>query len=337
MAAIADRDSSGQRSPRVSVVVPNYNYEKFLGERLQSILDQTVKDFELIFLDDASPDGSVEYVRRTFGDRIDRIEVNAKNSGNPFIQWNRGVQMARGEYVWIAEADDYCAPVFLERMIAALEQSPKIGLAYCMTVPVDIESRVLNAGFHLEYLADIGPEHWYRDFVANGQDEIHRYLSQKNTITNVSGVLFRRQAYLESGGAFEKLRMCGDWLTYLRVLRGWDVAFVSEPMNFHRQHPRKHTHNSVLNLSYFREFLYVQRYVAEAASLTREEKTRAFRRIIGEWDRLTYGHDGRITVPRTFKLAGMIAATYHRPHELAVNVKHLIFNVRKSLRAKWAR
>ncbi|ANN79914.1 hypothetical protein BAU07_24850 [Bordetella flabilis] len=303
---------------------------------MRTILAQTYQDFELIFLDDASPDGSVEYVRREFGNRIDRIEVNARNSGNPFVQWNRGVNMARGELIWIAEADDYCAPNFLERMIAAIEQSRRIGLAYCMTVPVDTESRILNQNFHLAYLGDIGPEHWHQDFVSNGQEEIHRYLSQKNTITNVSGVLFRREAYLQSGGAFEKLRMCGDWLTYLQVLQNWDVAFVSEPLNFHRQHPSKHTHNSVLNLSYFREFLYVQRYVSDAASLTLAERTRAFRRIIGEWDRLTVGHNGRITLPRTFRLAWMIAATYHRPRQLLVNLKHLIKNAKKSVTAKWA-
>jgi glycosyltransferase involved in cell wall biosynthesis len=322
------------KAPRVSVVVPNFNYEKFLGERLTSILDQTYRDFELIFLDDASPDGSVAYVRRVFGDRIDRIEVNQKNSGNPFVQWNRGVKLARGEFVWIAEADDYCSPLFLQRMLSAIEQSPRIGLAYCMTVPVDTESKILNANFHLEYLADIGADHWRHDFVANGQQEIHSYLSQKNTITNVSGVLFRRDAYLKSGPAFEKLRMCGDWLTYLQVLREWDVAFVSEPMNFHRQHPSKHTHNSVLNLSYFREFLHVQRYVVRAVSLSAHEKTLAFRRIIGEWDRLTVGHNGRITVPRTLRLAAMIAGTYHRPRQLAVNLKHLIQNATRSLRAK---
>lgn len=322
--------------PKVSVVVPNFNYEKYLGERLTSIFDQTYRDFEVIFLDDASPDGSVAYVQREFGDRIDRMEINKKNSGNPFVQWNRGVSLARGDYVWIAEADDYCTPMFLERMLQVMESSPRIGLAYCTTVPVDTESTILNADFHREYLSDIGAAHWGQDFVANGREEIRHYLSQKNTITNVSGVLFRKNAYLQSGGAPEQLRMCGDWLTYLRVLHDWDVAFVKEPMNFHRQHPSKHTHNSVLNLSYFREFLQVQRYVAQTVDLQPSERETAFRRIIGEWDRLTVGHNGRIRVARTFKLAALIAATYHRPRELAIIAWHLLRNARKSLRTKWA-
>lgn len=320
--------------PKISVVVPNYNYEKFLGERLQSVINQTFRDFEVIFLDDASPDGSVAYVKREFGDRIDRMEVNEVNTGNPFIQWNRGVRLARGEYVWIAEADDVCTPDFLERMVAAIEQSPRIGLAYCTTVPIDTSGAILNAEFHRQYLADLGSDRWARDFVANGREEIRQFLSRKNTITNVSGVLFRRDAYLQPGGAPEQMRMCGDWLAYLQVLHDWDVAFVSAPMNFHRQHPSKHTHNSVLNLTYFREFLGVQQYVAETFKLTPDERNAAFRRILGEWDRLTVSHNGRIGLKRTLKLSKMIAVAYRNPSELATIAGHFVTNSMKSLAAK---
>ncbi len=321
--------------PTVSVVVPNYNYARFLDERFRSILGQGVPDCEIIFLDDASTDDSVALVRQRYGERIDRIEVNPANTGNPFVQWNRGVRLARGEFVWIAEADDVCEPGFLARMLAAIAQSPGIGMAYCTTVPIDTAGTVIDAGFHQRYLDDLDATRWHRDFVAEGRSEVRRYLGRKNTVTNVSGVLFRREAYVGAGCAPEHLRMCGDWLTYCRLLHDWDVAFVSAPLNHHRQHPTKHTQNSVLDLTYFREFLQVQDYIAGAFGLEEGEREAAFRRFLDEWDRLTVSHYGRIGLRRTGALARMAASSYGRPAQLGRIAWHLALNASKSLAGKW--
>lgn len=321
--------------PKVSIVIPNYNYSHFLDERFQSILAQGRTDCEIIFLDDASSDDSVALAQERYGHCIDRFEINQTNSGNPFVQWNRGVRMAKGDFVWIAEADDVCAPDFLARMMAAINQSPTIGLAYCTTVPIDTAGRVLDAGFHHRYLEDLDPNRWHKDFIASGRREVHQYLGRKNTITNVSGVLFRREAYLSAGYASEHLRMCGDWLTYCRLLHDWDVAFISAPMNYHRQHPTKHTKNSVLDLTYFREFLQVQDYVAQAFDLAPSERDAAFRRFLGEWDRLTVSSYGRIDLLRTLALARMAAASYSQPKQLMRTAGHLAANVSKSVVGKW--
>ena len=75
--------------PSVSVVVPNFNYARYLPQRIESVLNQTFTDFEVILLDDASTDNSVEVMRQyaETDNRISRIEVNATNSGSPFLQW----------------------------------------------------------------------------------------------------------------------------------------------------------------------------------------------------------------------------------------------------------
>lgn len=321
--------------PTVSIVIPNYNYAHFLDERFRSILAQGRTDCEIIFLDDASGDDSVALARDRYGHCIDRFEVNETNSGNPFVQWNRGVRLARGEFIWIAEADDVCEPAFLECMLAAISRSPSIGLAYCTTVPIDTAGKVLDAGFHQRYLEDLDPARWQQDFVADGRSEVRQYVGRKNTITNVSGVLFRREAYVGAGYAPENLRMCGDWLTYCRLLHDWDVSFVSAPLNYHRQHPTKHTQNSVLDLTYFREFLQVQNYVAQAFDLAPTEREAAFRRFLGEWDRLTISNYGRIGLPRTLALARMAVASYGRPTQLARIAAHLAANTSKSVAGKW--
>jgi GT2 family glycosyltransferase len=257
------------------------------------------------------------------------------NSGNPFIQWNRGVRMARGEYVWIAEADDVCAPDFLERLLKVMSSNPSVGLAYCNTSPIDGTGAIIDSAFYHRYVSELDPKRWLNDFTAHGLAEVRHYLARKNTITNVSGVLFRRVAYIRAGCAPENLRMCGDWMTYCRVLHESDVAYVSAPLNFHRQHPTKHTQNSVLDLTYFIEFLQVQEYVAQAFSLGSVERQAAFRRFLGEWDRLTVSNYGRIGFSRTLALAQMAANSYPGPARYAEIVAHLLLNGSKSLAGKW--
>src|SRR5208282_2627995 len=112
--------------PKVSVVVPNYNHARFLRRRVESILQQTFRDFELILLDDCSTDDSRSILSEYADDPRVRIEFNEKNSGSTFKQWNKGVRLARGEYVWIAESDDYAGERFLERLVDVLQKESDV-------------------------------------------------------------------------------------------------------------------------------------------------------------------------------------------------------------------
>src|ERR1700722_3014578 len=107
--------------PRVSVIVPNYNHARFLRQRLDSVVAQTFQDFELILLDDCSTDESRKILEEYARDPRARLELNEANSGSPFKQWNKGVRLARGKYVWIAESDDYANERFLERLGSRLD------------------------------------------------------------------------------------------------------------------------------------------------------------------------------------------------------------------------
>src|SRR5437588_9034397 len=125
-------------TPLVSVIVPNYNHAKYLPRRLESILAQTAVDFELILLDDCSTDDSRSLLTRFAAtDARCRCVFNAKNSGSVFRQWNLGVGMARGKYIWIAESDDWAAPTFLAQLVSALERNPRCGIAYCQSRTID--------------------------------------------------------------------------------------------------------------------------------------------------------------------------------------------------------
>src|SRR5712671_345349 len=117
---------SNTPEPTVSVIIPNYNHARFLRQRVDSVLGQTFQDFELILLDDCSTDERQSIIPENAADPRVRMEFNEKNSGSTFKQWNKGVRLARGEYVWIAESDDYAEPQLLEKLVSRLNAEPSV-------------------------------------------------------------------------------------------------------------------------------------------------------------------------------------------------------------------
>ena len=93
--------------PKVTVIIPNYNHAKFLPRRIESVLNQTFQDFEVVFLDDSSTDNSLEIFNNYSTDKRIRLIQNNVNSGSPFKQWIKGLRESKGEYIWIAESDDF--------------------------------------------------------------------------------------------------------------------------------------------------------------------------------------------------------------------------------------
>ncbi len=94
--------------PAVSIIVPNYNHEIHLLKRLETIFNQTFRDFEVILLDDASTDESRKILEEYAGrPEVTHFLVNTENSGSAFQQWKKGIRLAEGDYVWIAESDDF--------------------------------------------------------------------------------------------------------------------------------------------------------------------------------------------------------------------------------------
>ena len=104
----------------VSVIIPNYCHAPYLRQRIDSVLAQSYPDFEVVLLDDCSTDGSREVIERYRNHpRIKQIVYNDRNGGSAFAQWRKGFALTQGEYIWIAESDDYADPAFLERCVAA--------------------------------------------------------------------------------------------------------------------------------------------------------------------------------------------------------------------------
>ena len=220
--------------PNVSILVPNYDYARFLEQRLGSIERQTYRDFEVILLDDASTDDSVQILKRFAREHHCQLVCNEHNSGNAFKQWNKGLNLATGQYVWIAEADDYADERFLETLVGRLEQNPECGLAYCNSSAVDASGHIIDLVRPTMY--DVDLTRWQRDFVGSGREECIRYLIRENTIQNASAVVFKRGLCDVVGGADESLQLASDWKFWASMLCVSDLAFVAAPLNYFRTH-----------------------------------------------------------------------------------------------------
>ena len=218
--------------PKVSVVIPNYNHARYVSERIDSILGQTFNDLELLILDDASTDDSHKELARYWSRPRVRIVVNSRNSGSAFPQWNRGISLSKGEYLWIAESDDSADPRFLETLIPLLDEQSDVGLAYCQSRLINKES--VEIGDSLDWTSDLDPERWKSDFINDGTDEIRRYLIHKNTIPNASAVIARRSVLLKVFPVDTSFKLCGDWMHWGKMLLHAGVAYVAEPLNYWR-------------------------------------------------------------------------------------------------------
>jgi hypothetical protein len=192
-----------------------------------------------------------------------RIVRNAQNSGNVFAQWRLGAELAQGELLWIAEADDWAEPGFLETATAAFRR-PDVVLSMTQSRQAAGDGRII-AGDYLDYVRDVSTEKWRRAFVGEGAREVREGLAIKNTIPNVSAVTFRRapllktlQQHADEIGAY---RVAGDWCVYVNLLREGALAFSPAALNTHRRHDESVT-ISRFGLLELAEIARMQAYVA---------------------------------------------------------------------------
>lgn len=219
-------------NPLVSVIVPNYNHARFLDERMESILGQTYQNFEVIILDDVSTDNSREVIEKYRNDpRVSQIVYNDENSGSPFKQWNKGFRLAEGELVWIAESDDSCERMMLERLVHCFEEYPDLSYAFAHSVSVDENGR---ERFELQ-------RNIRNDLFLDGRTFNHRYLLWGNIVFNASSVLFRKDAAMTVDPEYMNYRGAGDWLFWMEMAEKGSVAYVAQKLNHYRMYGQNTT------------------------------------------------------------------------------------------------
>lgn len=258
-------ESSGSYQPLVSVIVPNYNHAEYLRLRLSSIYSQSYRNIEVILLDDASGDDSAEILREfcaLYPERT-RLVVNEHNSGGVFNQWEKGLQMARGEIVWIAESDDWCTENMLETLVPFFENEA-MQLAYTRTVFMDGDGEQERWSIN-EYLHDIDPDQWQHANIQTAYNAVTHAFAYKNIIPNVSSAIFRNPGKLEllQDPQWKGMRICGDWIFYLHLLRGGLIAYSPDACNYYRLHGSNTSVTSYSEDKYYQEHEAVAKTVLE--------------------------------------------------------------------------
>jgi len=223
--------------PKVSVVVPNYNYERYLPSRLESIFNQTFQDFEVIILDDNSTDDSKRVIEKYRNHpKVTHVIYNEINSGSPFVQWNKGIEFATGEWIWIAEIDDLADRTLLEKLLLNTKNNNDVVLSYCQSYRMDASGCI--KGDWSNWTDDLDKNLFKNNFVFEGLLYIEKFLYSKNTIPNASGLIFKKDIYSKVGKADEDLKYCADWLLWLKLLTLGNIAFYAEKLNYFRYHQK---------------------------------------------------------------------------------------------------
>ncbi len=223
--------------PLLSVIVPVYNKAKFLRIRFETIFQQTYRNIEVIILDNCSTDGSLDVIKIYVEKYKEKYKIktryNRENNNSVFKQWQAGLEMAEGEYIWIAEADDFSRLDFASCLMNEFISNPKIGIAYCQSNFVDDADSVF--GNHFENLEALDRIRWSGSFQMDGLEFCRYYLSVFNVIPNASAVIFRKQ--LMQGIDWSKVltfKVCGDWYVWSMLVKDSSIAFCSESMNYFR-------------------------------------------------------------------------------------------------------
>lgn len=261
-------------NPLISIIVPNYNHALFLKKRLESVYNQSYPHFEVILLDDASTDNSIEILNAYKNHpKTAHFITNNINSGSPFKQWQKGVELVKGELIWIAESDDYAATNFLEQVIQPLIDNKEIGLVYCQSMVVDENNKELY--INTKWTDDLDKSRWLTNYTNNGLNECKNYLFYKCTIPNASAVVFRKNLATAFPVTF---KMAGDWWFWVSILQKTTLFYHHEPLNFFRTHAK--TTRSVGDLSKkklrlieeVKVILLIKKHLSEHIFLKRIEK-----------------------------------------------------------------
>ena len=236
----AKRQSSYNKPDlKISVIIPNYNYAKFLFERVYSILNQNYPIYELIILDDCSTDNSLEIINQIVSSINKYINVKVvlseKNSGNAFSQWQKGFKLASGDYVWICEADDYCKKNFLRKVTKPINQNSNIIISYADTGFIDSTGTIVKKSL-IDQIDLLKTGHWQKNYINTGQDEIDNYTYLNCTIPNVSGIIIKKDDYEDILNISKTFKQCGDWYFYLNALQRGKIAFNKKTLNYYRLH-----------------------------------------------------------------------------------------------------
>lgn len=254
---------NGKKSstPFVSVIIPNYNHSSFLKQRIDSVINQTFADFELIILDDCSTDNSKEIIEGYRGhNQISHIIYNETNSGNTFKQWQKGIDLAKGDWIWIAESDDFADIDYLKSCIENIEGTSS--LVFTRSIIIDENgnlSSYLGCDYfpNSKYFNEFDTLSLHPDRIAFLTQEMYNF----NHIVNASSVIFKKSKAPDLTSFMSRFKLCGDWMFWIKLIENGDLVYIDKGLNYFRSHSSTVRNNSQNQLFAFFENAEITNYI----------------------------------------------------------------------------
>jgi glycosyltransferase involved in cell wall biosynthesis len=245
----------------ISIILPSYNHRSFLKERLDSIFNQIYQNFELIILDDASTDSSFnilsEYKNHP---KVSHYLINEQNSGSPFLQWQKGLELAKGDYIWIAESDDACELDFLSTQLECLAKS-KASIAVAKTFKYN------NGKTSTEINHPI--------FKTNTSEFITTRHLSFCPILNISACVFINTKKWSDYSEFSKYKLIGDRVFYQEFFKEKKVVKNEKTKSYFRKEQESVSSLKYKSLNYFqryfKEHIKFIKFVDRTQALTKQE------------------------------------------------------------------
>jgi GT2 family glycosyltransferase len=212
---------------KISICIPTYNGERYIGKSIESVLNQTINDFELIVSNDCSLDSTLKLVQDYYNNPQLRLVENEYRLGL-VGNWNRCIELASGEYIFIFHQDDLMEFNNVERKAIMLDQNPKVGLVFSNIYLVDEQGQTLGGHWNPTVLPSI-------DTVFSGKEFLRLLLSEGNLVP-CQAVAVRSSCYQELGAFDPRLRYTPDLEMWLRIALHYNVGYIAEPLVRVRRH-----------------------------------------------------------------------------------------------------
>lgn len=262
----------------VSVIVPNYNHSKFLEKRLYSILNQTYQDIELIILDDSSTDESKDIIEMYKShSKISHVVYNKENSGSTFSQWQKGINLANGDFIWVAESDDFASINFIEKLMPYLLFDKSVSIVFSdSNVVNEKDEKIDNTKKWSPELH--GPKKIFeKSNTVSGRELCFSEFCLYNIFPNTSAIISRKSALLKKISFLDgTMKNSGDWKFWFHIALDSKVAYHDESLNYFR----KHTTNVTSSLLIMKlEALYILKDLYKL-ELTKKERTQIDKSIL---------------------------------------------------------
>ncbi len=218
----------------IDVIIPTYNYEKYILQAIESVQKQTFLPAKIIVVDDGSSDNT-EMLVRQYASRVPVVYVKKENGG-PNSARNLGLKHVESDYVAFLDADDIWQPEKLEKQVAVFKKTklPNLGAIYCAYALIDED------GVNINNLGIVSIEKNMRGMIFS------QLLEANKIVSSASGILIKRECFDEVGLFDEKLRIGEDWDMWLRLAEAFEYDFVDETL----VKIRKHTDNTQNNEEY---------------------------------------------------------------------------------------